>query len=266
MWALWNVGLVVLAKGAVLAGGPGALRYLAPLLGVLPADLRTSDHAPALLGGAASRRDGVTAMEGFLIPIIRFGDATEIVLAAVTGLLLLVWLVSRIVRGMVAPWAASHRHTARGSGGSAGSWPRRAVLPIVLAAVLAPTLAAAQGWWWGSPVNPGFDRSTVIQVTGTATHISMAGISGPGTLILQCPHETYTVVLAPVWYLTQLGVQIREGDALTVEGSKMMDRRGQLHLVAARVTNERTGAVLELRDDGGRPRWMGGPRSGRMMR
>jgi hypothetical protein len=38
----------------------------------------------------------------------------------------------------------------------------------------------------------------------------------------------------------------------------MMDRRGHLNLVAARVTNQRTGAVLELRDDAGRPRWMSG--------
>jgi hypothetical protein len=37
-----------------------------------------------------------------------------------------------------------------------------------------------------------------------------------------------------------------------------MDRRGNLHLVAASVTNRRTGAVLRLRDDEGRPLWTGG--------
>lgn len=122
-----------------------------------------------------------------------------------------------------------------------------------------PAPAAAQGWWWGSPINPGFDRNTVIRVSGTATRVSLDARSGPATLTLECPRDTYTVILGPAWYLAQIRVDIREGDPLTVEGSKMMDRSGNLHLVAARVTNERTGVVLELRDDTGRPRWMGGP-------
>ena len=129
-----------------------------------------------------------------------------------------------------------------------------------------PTGAAAQGWWWGSPINPGFDRSTVIRVSGTVTRASLEVRSGPATLTLECPRDTYMVILGPGWYLRQLDADIREGDPLTVEGSKMMDRGGNLHLVAARVTNDRTAAVLELRDDTGRPRWMGGPRPGTMVR
>jgi hypothetical protein len=129
------------------------------------------------------------------------------------------------------------------------------------------TGAADQGWWWGSPINPGFDRSTVIRVSGTVARASLEARSGPATLTLECPRDTYTVILGPGWYLRQLGADIREGDPLTVEGSKMMDRGGNLHLVAARVTNERTGAVLELRDEAGRPRWMmGGPPPGRLAR
>jgi len=126
-----------------------------------------------------------------------------------------------------------------------------AMLPI-------PAGAAAQGWWWGSPINPGFDRSTVIRVSGTVARVSFDARSGPATLTLECPRDTYMVILGPGWYLRQLDADIREGDPLTVEGSKMMDRGGNLHLVAARVTNDRTAAVLELRDDTGRPRWMGG--------
>ena len=155
---------------------------------------------------------------------------------------------------------------------SQGHMTHRRIATFLLAGALAgamlpiPTRAAAQGWWWGSPINPGFDRSTVIQVSGMVTRVSSERWSGPATLTLECPRDTYTVMLAPNWYLAQLRADIREGDALTVEGSKMMDRGGNLHLVAARVINERTGAVLELRDDTGRPRWMGGPRPGRMVR
>ncbi len=132
-----------------------------------------------------------------------------------------------------------------------------AMLPI-------PTGAAAQGWWWGSPINPGFDRSTVIRVSGTVARASLEVRSGPATLTLECPRDTYTLILGPGWYLRQLGADIRDGDPLSVEGSKMMDRGGNLHLVAARVTNERTGAVLELRDEAGRPLWMPGRPSDRL--
>ena len=126
-----------------------------------------------------------------------------------------------------------------------------------------PSPAAAQGWWWGSPINPGFDRSTVIRVSGTVVRVSFDARSGPAILTLECPRDTYTVILGPAWYLAQIRPDIRDSDPLTVEGSKMMDRSGNLHLVAARVTNERTGAVLELRDDAGRPMWVGGRPQGK---
>jgi hypothetical protein len=144
----------------------------------------------------------------------------------------------------------------------------RVPVAVVAVALVFPSLAVAgqQGWWWGSPINPGFDRSTVIRVSGTAASVTLEARSGPATLSLECPRDTYTVILGPGWYLAQLSPDIREGDPLTVEGSKMMDRRGSLHLVAARVTNERTGVVLELRDEVGHPRWMGGPTPGRLVR
>ncbi len=134
-----------------------------------------------------------------------------------------------------------------------------AMLPI-------PTGAAAQGWWWGSPINPGFDRKTVIQVTGTAAQVDIVTRGGPSTLRLDTSGESFTVMLGPGWYLAEIHADIRRGDPLIVEGSKMMDRRGNLHLVAARITNQRTGAVLELRDEAGRPLWMPGRPSDRLGR
>jgi hypothetical protein len=136
-----------------------------------------------------------------------------------------------------------------------------AALAGVMLAVAAPV--AAQGWWWGSPINPGFDQNTVIQVKGRATQVDLVPRGGPSTLRLETGQETFTVVLGPGWYLTQVQCDLRVGDPLTVEGSKMMDPGGNLHLVAARVTNQRTGSVLELRDEMGRPRWMGGRPQGK---
>ena len=159
------------------------------------------------------------------------------------------------------------------------SWGRRAcfhgrlvrsrTMALVLAGILAASLTvpvpvlAGQGWWWGSPITPGFDRNTVIRVAGTASRVDIVSRGGPSTLRLDTADESFTVMLAPGWYLAELRADIRSGDPLIVEGSKMMDRRQQVYLVAARITNQRTGAVLELRDEAGRPRWMGSRSSGR---
>jgi hypothetical protein len=133
---------------------------------------------------------------------------------------------------------------------------------LLAAAIAAPPLAGAQGWWSGR-TNPGFDQNTVIQVAGTVAGVSIAVRGAPSTLRLDAGQESYLVMLGPGWYLAELHVDIREGDPMVVEGSKMMDRGGDLHLVAARVTNRRTGNVLELRDHMGRPCWTLGRPTGR---
>jgi hypothetical protein len=147
--------------------------------------------------------------------------------------------------------------------------PRRPLLRvavIVAAVALAfPSLAAAgQGWRWGSPINPGFDKNTVVQVSGTANQVDIVPRSGPATLRLETSGESFTVMLGPGWYLAELKVDLRTGDLLMVEGSKMMDRGGNLHLIASRIVNKRTDVVLTLRDDAGRPLWMGGAGPGHM--
>ena len=137
---------------------------------------------------------------------------------------------------------------------------RTRAIPILLLIVgisagmvmaLAVPAPAVEGYWWGSPVNPGFDRNTVIQAMGTVLQVDIAARGGPGTLSLQTVSESITVILGPSWFLSEQHVDIQNGDPLVVEGAKMMDRRGHLHLVAASVTNRRTGSVLRLRDEEG---------------
>jgi hypothetical protein len=184
-------------------------------------------------------------------------DAIELVLwAAMVGAVLLGLLlrIGEAVRRVYVRWR--HHPLAGNLQASAG-----VVLAVSLSiiggmAVSSTPALAGQGYWWGFPVNPGFDRNTVIQVVGTATQVDIAPRGGPCTLSLQTPTERFTVMLGPGWYLSEQKVDIQNGDPLLIEGSKMMDRRGDLHLVAARVTNQRTGTVLELRDNAGRPRWM----------
>jgi hypothetical protein len=127
-----------------------------------------------------------------------------------------------------------------------------------------PGMGGAQGWWWGSRINPGFDRKTIIRVSGTATQIKIVNQDGPSTLRLQTADEIFDVVLAPSWFLAEQQADLKTGDKLSVEGSRVPDRRGNLYLIAARVTNARTGTTLALRDDAGRPLWVSrqSPKSG----
>jgi len=148
--------------------------------------------------------------------------------------------------------------------------PARPFLVCLLGLLAAAALtgyvhAEAQGWW-GASGGSGFDPNTVIQVAGKAIQMDITTRRGPSTLRLETPTETFTVMLGPGWYLADLHVDIRIGDRLAVEGSKMMDRGGDLHLIASRILNERTGTVLELRDDMGRPRWMADQKAGRPAR
>ncbi len=189
---------------------------------------------------------------------LMMGTLIEWLVWVATCVVFLLGLLLRIGEAMRHAISWLRRHSFRG-------WfahPRIATFLLVgaLAGVMIPvaTSAAAQGWRWGSPINPGFDQNTVIQVTGRVTQVNIISRTGPSTLRLEAMGETLTVMLGPGWFLAELHADIQNGDPLVIEGSKMMDRSGNLHLVAARVTNQRTASVLELRDEVGRPRWMGG--------
>ncbi len=198
--------------------------------------------------------------------LLMMGTLIEWLVWGVICIGLLLDLLLRIGEGMhhAISWIRCHAPRAH--------LPHPHVATFLLAGSLAgvmlavPAAAAAQGWWGGSPINPGYDRNTVIQVIGTVTQVNIVSRGGPSTLRLETSGETFTVMLGPGWYLAELHADIRSGDILTLEGSKMMDRWGQLHLAAARIVNQRNGTVLELRDETGRPRWMGGGPSGRLGR
>jgi hypothetical protein len=124
-----------------------------------------------------------------------------------------------------------------------------------------PASAVAQGWYWGSPVAPGYDRSSVIEVSGDVLHVDLSPRSGGSTLRIESGGEIFTVTLGPSWYLSRQGADIQVGDKLAVKGSKMKTREGKVYLTAASIKNTRTGHVLELRDENGLPLWSSKQRS-----
>ena len=142
--------------------------------------------------------------------------------------------------------------------------PTNAVLIGALFSMLVfgASLAHPQGWWWGTPIDPSFDSSAIVKVTGTVTQVTIVSVGGPSTLQLQTTGENLSVILGPGWYLSELGVDLRKGDFLSIDGAKMKDRRGHVYVVAARVVNHRTNVTFELRDTDGRPKWKSGKQSG----
>jgi len=142
------------------------------------------------------------------------------------------------------------RHPGYGSG----------VLAVVAFAILLLSLPAclqAQGWWWGSKIDSGYDPQTVLSVKGTVTEIASQERSGPVSLSLQAENEQYTVMLGPQWYLKKLGFRVQRGDGVHIQGSRMLDRQGKVYLVAASISIEKTGERIQLRDDSGSPLWSG---------
>jgi len=118
-----------------------------------------------------------------------------------------------------------------------------------------PAAAVAQGWYWGSPVAPGYDRASVVEISGAVLQVDIFQRGGGSTLRIESGGEIFTVNLGPGWYLRRQGADIQIGDKLAIKGSKMKTREGKSYLTAARIKNLRTGHILELRDENGLPLW-----------
>jgi hypothetical protein len=133
---------------------------------------------------------------------------------------------------------------------------RYAFFVAVMLGVAIPIAAGAQGWWWGSPISPGFDTEMVVEVAGTVAAVKIVNQGGPSTLRLQIESEILDVVLAPGWFLAEQQADLRTGDRLSIQGSHVPDRKGKMYLIVARMTNARTGKTSVLRDEAGRPLWV----------
>lgn len=140
---------------------------------------------------------------------------------------------------------------------------RRFVFALAVLIPLLPAASLAETWWWGSPVSPGYDRSSVIEITGVVSQIHRVQRGGGSSLTLSSDDAVFIVMLGPGWYLRRERADIQIGDKISVRGSRMETREGKVYLVAAKATNMRTGQVLRFRDDYGRPLWSSKSGSGR---
>jgi hypothetical protein len=118
-------------------------------------------------------------------------------------------------------------------------------------AVIAAALPAGAG-----PVL--YDPKTVETVHGQVTrveHVPRAGGSRPGlVLTVKADKEAVAIRCGPSWYVKQQGLEVANGDQVSVKGSRVT-YAGKPVLLAAELT--KGSRTVTLREADGSPRWTG---------
>lgn len=102
----------------------------------------------------------------------------------------------------------------------------------------------------------GYDRNTVVTLTGRVA-ASPDPASDPVTMELLVGTEKVTLVLGPRWYLQDDTLEWKNGDTVTVRGSKAQGKDGRTYLLTQSINTPGSGQMI-LRNESGRPGWSGG--------
>jgi len=103
--------------------------------------------------------------------------------------------------------------------------------------------------------------SPKVELKGRVEKIQLARGQGMPYLEVRTTDKTVRVALGSMRYLMEQDFNPKAGDEVAVTGYQVNDG-----VVAITVTLPATGKVLRLRDDAGRPVWMGGRRGPPMNR
>ena len=103
--------------------------------------------------------------------------------------------------------------------------------------------------------------SPKVEVKGKIEKIRLSRGQGMPSLQVRTSDKTVSVALGSMRYLLEQDFNPKAGDEVAVIGYKVNDA-----VVAITVTLPATGKVLRLRDEAGRPVWMGGRRGPPMNR
>ncbi|HSB18311.1 MAG TPA: hypothetical protein VLE22_27920 [Bryobacteraceae bacterium] len=133
----------------------------------------------------------------------------------------------------------------------------RSVQFIVLTGLVVAGVALGQSSESQAPIadNP------KVEVKGKIEKIRIARGQGMPSLDLNTGDRTVSVILGSMRYLVEQDFNPKAGEEVVVSGYKVNDG-----IVAVTVTLAATGRLLRLRDDGGRPLWIGGRRGAPMHR
>lgn len=102
----------------------------------------------------------------------------------------------------------------------------------------------------------GYDRNTVTTLTGQVV-VEPNQSSDPVALEIVAGSDRYVVVLGPRWYLQDDILAWKNGDTVTVRGSKAQGKDGRIYLLTQSISTSESSQMV-LRSDTGRPDWSGG--------
>jgi hypothetical protein len=128
---------------------------------------------------------------------------------------------------------------------------------LVLTGLVVTSAVLAQPSGMQAPIA----NSPKVELKGRIEKIQLARGQGMPYLEVRTTDKPVRVVLGSMRYLMEQDFNPKAGDEVAVTGYKLNDS-----IVAITVTTPATGKVLRLRDEAGRPVWMGGRRGQGMHR
>lgn len=131
-----------------------------------------------------------------------------------------------------------------------------------------PSPAEAR-WWFGTQssweksgldLQQGYDRNTVVALSGTLVHVDLDTADGPVVAVIKTDSETVSLVLGPREFWDKQGLSLNPGEQISVRGSKAQGQDGRVYLLVQSMHTPGTGREVVLRNPSGRPAWSGGLR------
>jgi hypothetical protein len=81
------------------------------------------------------------------------------------------------------------------------------------------------------------------------------GERGPKKFLFKSNNIVYQLMTGPRWYLWKIGLTLKEGEAVEVTGSKLLDKEGNLILLLYDVRKTDTGELYQFRGNNMKPLW-----------
>lgn len=106
----------------------------------------------------------------------------------------------------------------------------------------------------------GYDRNTVVKITGTVAVEPQLVFNDLITFELDNSGERIVVVLGPQWYFSDDKLEYKVGDNVTVRGSIAQGKDGRTYLISQQITTPE-GKTIILREETGKPLWTHSNRS-----
>lgn len=116
--------------------------------------------------------------------------------------------------------------------------------------------SSSEGEKSGLDLQGGYDRNTVLTVTGKIARVITDGPDGPMLAELRQVSGLTILILGPQAFWQTNGVPLHEGGEVTARGSQAMGRDGRSYLIVEKLTVD--GTDIRLRSEAGRPAWSGG--------